>query len=662
MLGVLLALPALLLLTAVVTALAGRSDRVARVTGTAGTVIACGVGLAASLAALLRGERSTVGFDWALPVGALRFGIDPLSSFFLVCIFLVAGLAAVYGAAYLLSYAGRRRLVPALVFYPVLVGAMAAVVLARDAIVLIIAWEIMSVSSFFLVTFEHDRAEVRRAGMLYLTASQAGVVFLFILFALLGRAAGSYTFDAFGATTPTPHLANIAFLLAVVGFGAKAGFWPLHIWLPDAHPAAPTHVSALMSGVMIKMGIYGLLRTLPFLGPPPAWWGGVMIVVGSVSGVAGVLLALAQHDLKRLLAYHSVENIGIIALGIGIGLVAVSQHHPLVASLGFGGALLHVLNHGLFKGLLFQCAGSIQQATGTRDIESLGGLLRGMPVTGALFLVGSVAICGLPPLNGFVSEWLIFVGAVRGGAVFVPGWTVFAIAVVAALALIGGLATACFVKAFGIMFVGQPRSDAARNVHEPGAAMRGAMMVSALLCVTIGLWPAGAVRLVASATADLMGARDGGFPPLPPLGAITRAALALGTLVALLALLRAALLRRRVVRSAATWGCGYEAPTARMQYTAESFARPLLEPFAPLIGARLDRQGPEGPFPAFARYERHVGDMAGERFLIPAYQRVLRLFSHVRGLQHGRIQLYLAYILVTLVVLLVWQLSALGGR
>jgi len=662
MLGLLLALPILLVVTAAASAVVAKSDRIARIVGTAGCLVTCGVGVPTSLVAVLRASRDEIRSGWTLPVGELHFGIDPLSAFFLLCIFLVSGIAAVYGAGYLLAYAGRRRLAPALVFFPLLVAAMATVVLARDAIVLIIAWEIMSVASFFLVIFEHDRPEVRRAGVLYLIASQAGVVCLFVLFALLGRAAGSFDFDRLSGAALTPGLANAAFLLAVAGFGTKAGFWPLHVWLPDAHPAAPTHVSALMSGVMIKMGIYGLLRILLLLGPPPSWWGVVMIGVGGVSGIAGVLLALAQHDLKRLLAYHSVENIGIIALGIGIGLLGVSQGQPFVGFLGFAGAMLHVLNHGLFKGLLFQAAGSIQKATGTRDIESLGGLLRTMPVTGALFLVGSIAICGLPPLNGFVSEWLVFIGAFLGGAAFAPGWTVYAILVVVALALIGGLAAACFVKAFGIVFLGEPRSDRALQAHESGAAMRGAMLVSALLCAAIGVWPAGALRLVAREAAELARIPAGAGPSLPMLSAIPRAALVLAALATLLTLVRALLLRRRAVLRAPTWGCGYAAPTARMQYTAGSFARPLLEPFALIAGARLEARGPDGPFPTSARYARHFGDMAGERVFAPAYRRVLHLFSRVRGLQHGRMQLYLAYILITLIALLVWQLSGLGGR
>ncbi|HEY6865713.1 MAG TPA: proton-conducting transporter membrane subunit [Candidatus Eisenbacteria bacterium] len=662
MLLAILGLVGLLCASALAAAALGRSDRAALAVGAGGSVLACGLGVAASLVALLQGARGSLRAPGLLPVGELHVGIDPLSAFFLVCIFTVSGLAALYGIGYLASYVGRRRLAPALAFFNLLAAAMVGVVLARDGILLIVAWEIMSVASFFLVTYEHDRADVRRAGTLYLIASQLGVVFLFILVALAGRAAGSYDFDRLGACAAVPGLANAIFLLALVGFGTKAGFWPLHIWLPDAHPAAPSHVSALMSGVMIKMGIYGLLRVLTFLGPPPQWWGAMLVAVGAISGVAGVLQALAQHDLKRLLAYHSVENIGIIALGIGIGLLAQNHGAGTIAFLGYAGALLHVLNHGLFKGLLFQGAGSIVHATGTRDIDALGGLYRRMPVTGLLFLIGSIAICGLPPLNGFVSEWLIYVGAFRGGVPGAPGWTVASVVTVLALALIGGLAAACFVKAFGVAFLGEARSAASSRAHEAGPSMRLAMGLGALLCLGIGLWPAGALQLVSSAVADLAPGSTAATYGAGALGAITRACAVLIGLVALLALARLALLRRRRVEAGPTWGCGFEAPDARMQYTAASFAQPLLEPFAAVVSARLEREGPAGYFPERARHEMHVGDMAGELILQPAVHRVLRVFSRVRGLQHGRIQLYLAYILVTLVVLLVWQLSGLGGR
>ncbi len=652
---------ALLCASAVVAALGGRSDRAGLRIGTAGSALACAAGATAALAALLGGEESSLRATWSLPVGELHVALDALSSFFLVCVFLVSGLSAVYGGGYLRAYIGKRRLAPALFFFNLLVASMAVVAIARDGILFLIAWEVMSLASFFLVTFENEREDVRRAGMTYLIASHLGVVLLFVLFAVLGRGAGTYDFDTFvAASAPAAGLANICFLLALVGFGTKAGFWPVHIWLPDAHPAAPSHVSALMSGVMIKMGIYGLLRTLTFLGPPPAWWGAFVVGVGAISGVAGVLHALAQHDLKRLLAYHSVENIGIIALGIGLGLLGQSQGNASVAFLGYAGGLLHVLNHGLFKGLLFMGAGSVLHGTGTRDIETLGGLYRPMPTTAATFLVGSVAICGLPPLNGFVSEWLIYVGAFGGAAHFPTVWAVSSLVTVPALALIGGLAAACFVKAFGVVFLGEPRTAAASNAHEAGSAMRAPMILGALLCIAIGLWPTGAIQLVSPAATLL-----GRMPAAPadvagPLLAITRVAVVLLALMALLALLRHALLRGREVTQAATWGCGYAAPSPRMQYTSTSFAEPLLAPFASVISSRVSQEGPSGYFPAKSHYEEHIGDMAGERFLIPGTRRVIRALSRLRVIQQGRLQLYLVYIAVTLVVLLVWQLMEVG--
>jgi hydrogenase-4 component B len=662
-LGTILLVLGLLVVSALIAALCGRHDRISLTVGTTGSLVACAIGVPLSIAALLNQESSSLRSTWTLPAGEIHVGLDPLTAFFLLCIFTVSGLATLYGAGYLPTYRGRRRLAPAVVFFNLLVASMVLVVLARDAILLIVAWEVMSIASFFLVVYEHDRAEVRRAGVVYLIASQVGVVFLFVLFTLLGRTAGSFDFDllAHGGILPA-SAASTAFIVALIGFGTKAGFWPVHLWLPDAHPAAPSHVSALMSGVMIKMGIYGLLRTLAFLGPPQPWWGGVVIAVGGFSGILGVLHALGQHDLKRLLAYHSVENIGIITLGIGIGLLGQSHGRPEVAFLGYAGALLHVLNHGLFKGLLFHGAGSVLHGTGTRDIDSLGGLYGRMPTTGLTFLIGSVAISGLPPLNGFVSEWLIYFGAFRGGSLLPGEWALFSLLAVVALALIGGLAAACFAKAFGIVFLGEPRTDAPLRARDPGVAMRAAMILGAVSCVAIGFWPAAAVRLVSPA-AQALGGEDSGSPhAIAALGAVTAVALVLLVCVLALALLRALLLRKRIVAQAVTWGCGYEAPTARMQYTAASFAQPLLEPFAALIPSRLDEAKPQGPFPSGAHYEKHLGDVAGERFIEPAFRRLVGLLARARVLQHGRIQLYLAYVFATLVALLLWLLFGVGGR
>ena len=577
-----------------------------------------------------------------------------------MCLFLVGGLAVAYGAGYLGAYRATRRLGPPAALVALLIATMALIVLARDAVVFLMAWEAMSLTSFFLVTFEDERPEVRRAGFTYLIASHAGVVLLFVLFALLARHAGGFGFEDF-ARAGAPPAAGACFLIAVLGFGTKAGFWPVHVWLPEAHPAAPSHVSALMSGVLIKMGIYGLVRTLTFLGPPPTWWGTTLLVVGVVAGLAGVLHALAQHDLKRLLAYHSVENIGIITIGLGLGLLGQSADQPPVAFLGYAGALLHVLNHGLFKGLLFQGAGAVLHATGTRAIDALGGLGRRMPTTALTFLIGAAAISGLPPLNGFVSEWLVYLGAFRAAGTLPTGPALVAVLGFAALALIGGLACACFVKAYGVVFLGEPRTPAAAAAHEAPALMRGPMLAGAALCAVIGLWPAGAVRLVALPAAHLAGLSAPPAAALGPLPLVTRVAALLIGLVLALVLLRAALLSRREVGRAPTWGCGYPLPTPRMQYTAASFAEPLLTPMTTVFTHHRHVDGPTGYFPAAASHEEHLGDVAAERVLGPAVTGFVNLLGRLRIIEHGRIQLYLAYVVVTLVVLLVWQLGLAGN-
>ncbi len=430
-------------------------------------VVAAALGLVPVIQVLASGSSIQFHFPWPVPFGEFFIELDPLSAWFLLPTLLLSAFCAIYGVGYLREQAEKRSLGPVWFFYCLLVLGMTLVLVARNAVLFLSAWELMAVSSFFLVTFEHERESVRNAGWIYLVATHLGTGFLLAFFILMGRETGSMNFDVWAAQgIHTQGLAGILFLMAVVGFGTKAGFMPFHVWLPEAHPAAPSHVSALMSGVMIKTGIYGLLRAFTFLGAPPLWWGWLFIGIGLSSGVLGVLFALAQHDLKRLLAYHSVENIGIIALGIGIGLLGQNTGSPALVALGFGGALLHVLNHALFKGLLFLGAGAVAHSAGTREIDRLGGLLKRMPWTAATFLIGAAAISGLPPLNGFVSEFLIFLGAFKGGISGGSDVAVPLLALVAGLAVIGGLAAACFTKAFGDYF---PRraapadGDAARS-------------------------------------------------------------------------------------------------------------------------------------------------------------------------------------------------------
>jgi hydrogenase-4 component B len=596
-----------------------------------------------------------------VPGGEFYIAIDPLTAWFLLPTLLLAALSAIYGVGYLRSWQGRRSLGPVWFFYGLMVLGMVLVLLARNAVLFLYAWEVMAIASFFLVTFEHERRSVREAGWIYFVATHLGTAFLLAFFLLLARETGSMNFDDWAkAGIHTQGLANVLFLLAVVGFGTKAGFMPLHVWLPEAHPAAPSHVSALMSGVMIKTGIYGLVRAFTFLGTPPLWWGWGLIAIGLSSGVLGVLFALAQHDLKRLLAYHSVENIGIIALGLGVGLLGMSTDSPVLMVLGFGGGMLHVLNHALFKGLLFLGAGAVAHGTGTREIDQLGGLLKRMPWTAVTFLVGAVAICGLPPLNGFVSEFLIFFGAFKGGIAAGGPVAVPLLALIAGLALIGGLAVACFTKAFGIVFLGEPRSEHVSQANESDWTMRLPMLLLAIGCVAIGLFAPVAVGGLQSVLESISGRR----PEIVsanlasasvPLMFVVIGSLAFLLLVALLLLVRRGLLAGRPVEKSVTWGCGYVQPTARMQYTASSFAQPLTDLFRSLLGTKKKVSPPGGLFPPDAALHTETPDLSREEMYRPMFERGEAWLSQLRWLQHGNVQLYILYIAATLVALLVWK-------
>ena len=482
--------------------LMGRT-RVATWLATLGVWIGCGIASVPVIAALSGQAVTPIQIAWSMPGGSLSFGLDGLSAFFCLPILLISPLAALYGCAYLANE--KKSLGPILFFYNVLTASMLLLMASRNALLFLIVWELMAISSFFLVVFDDEHAHVREAGWTYLIATHIGTAALLVLFALLGRQANSLDFDRMAGAGLSPAMASVLFALAVIGFGSKAGFIPLHVWLPEAHPAAPSHVSALMSGVMIKTGIYGLLRMLTLLGNPSAAWGWTLIIIGLVSGILGVAFALAQHDLKRLLAYHSVENIGIIALGIGAGLLGLAWKQPVLVVLGFGGGILHVLNHAVFKSLLFLGAGAVVHSTGTRDIDHLGGLFKSMRWTGVTFLVASAAISGLPPFNGFVSEFLIYVAAFSGVRAGSPETVILAIGITGGLALIGGLAAACFAKAFGVVFLGEPRSSHAVDAHEVGAAMRWPMAILAVACLGIGLLAPTAVNLVTPAVRVVAG-------------------------------------------------------------------------------------------------------------------------------------------------------------
>jgi hydrogenase-4 component B len=646
-----------------VSSLAARSrPALATVLGAGGAAVAGGVGLVASLIALVRGGTESAALPWLPGLGAsLSVGTDPLSLYFLVPVFGLTAIAAVYGGGYLRPDAAGRRAGGAWLAYDLLAASMAAVVVARNGVFFLVAWETMTLSSYFLVVHDHEREEARRAGTVYLVASQIGTAALLVMFLLLGGA-GAAPLD-FARLAPTSAgIAGASFVLAMIGFGTKAGFVPLHVWLPEAHPAAPSHVSALMSGVMIKLGIYGLVRTLSLLGVPPAWWGWTVLAVGVLSAILGVLFALAQHDLKRLLAYHSVENIGIIGIGIGVGMLGTAYGLPVVALLGWSGGLLHVINHAAFKGLLFLGAGAVQHATGTRELDLLGGLAKKMPVTAAAFLVGSAAIAGLPPLNGFVSEFLIFGGALESARAAPLATAGLAAVVIVALGLVGGLAAACFAKAFGIVFLGEPRSPRAGAGHEARPLMLVPLGLLAAVCLAIGLSGTLVVAMVApvaAAAASLPAVDVAGIVARVsrPLGGVLVGAAIFLALTGALALGRWLLSRRRPAASAVTWDCGYAAPTARMQYTASSFARPILDMFTPVLPSRRTTPDLREPFPAGGELSSETHDLFTHGVYRPTAGLAARIAAPLRRLQHGNLHLYVLYIVAALVALAFWKLG-----
>ena len=594
------------------------------------------------------------------PVGNMVFHIDSLSAFFLIPICILSVLAVIYSRGYLRGQQTSMARGIHTCLLSLFAVSMALVVMAQDAIMFLVCWEIMTVLSYFLVTFDSEKEEVCQAGRLYLVLSHVGVACLFALFMLLGGTNGNTQFDSFSVMGPSATGTAI-FLLAVIGFGLKAGFIPLHVWLPKAHPAAPSHISALMSGVMIKLGIYGLMRVLCFVQHPPLWWGVLLIIIGMLSGILGIFYALTQSDLKKLLAYSSIENIGIIALGIGTGLIGRSTHTPFLTVLGFSGALLHTLNHALFKGLLFFGAGAIQHATGTRNIEQLGGLLKKMRLSGTAFIVGAAAICGLPPLNGFVSELLIYSGALYGGATLNNvGAAATLFAAVAALALIGGLAVACFTKAIGIIFLGEPRTTHAAAAHEVEANMRIPMMILAGCCVLIGLvgpvfihWLSAPVAqlsaLTATETAQLLHRCSSPFRILSGMVFV------LLLLAGALALLRRHLLAGRSVTTAGTWDCGYVAPTARMQYSATSFAGPILAIFPRLLRPKLHFCKLASWFPQRTTLHSSCADLIMRWLYEPGYRLLCTACNRLKVLQHGNTHLYILYILIILLLFMLWK-------
>jgi len=639
-----------------------RNQRQANVVGMIGALSGSALAAVPAIKCLSGSVINPLKYHWSIPLGSFSIGMDRLSAWFVLVIMFISAVAAIYGYQYLKSYIGKKNLGSIWFFYNLLALGMLFVVIARNGLLFLIAWEIMSISSFFLVVVEDEKEKVRKAGWTYLIAMHFSAAFLLVFFLLLSQGKGSLDFETFSSFANSGQtLLNIAFVLALIGFGTKAGFILLHAWLPEAHPVAPSHISAVMSGVMIKTGIYGILRSFEFLGTGPSWWYWTLLAVGACSGIVGVVFALAQKDLKRLLAYSSVENIGIITLGMGMGLFGIQNNEPAIAVLGFSGTLLHVANHSLFKSLLFLGAGAVKHATGTLEIEKLGGLLKRMPKTGAAFVTGSAAISGLPPLNGFISEFCIYVAAFMALTSQADNGIAVAVVVISSLALIGGLAATCFTKAFGIVFLGTARSDLAENAHEAEWPMRLAMIILASGCVLLGIGAPFVFELVKPVVLELtqnsIQLTTGSLLWFSnALFYIAAGSCLLILFVLTLALIRKQLLAGRNVTAAGTWGCGYVAPNTRMQYTASSFAQPVTNLFKDGLQGERKFTPPKKYFPEKRDFSSKFPDVVIAKLYSPLFLATDWLMSKMRWLQQGRIQLYVLYIGITLLTLLIWKL------
>jgi hydrogenase-4 component B len=600
---------------------------------------------------------------------------DPLSLFFVFVILLVSIPSAVYSIDYLKGQYSGRKIAYNWVMFVLFVFSMLLVVTSSNALLFLIAWEIMSLVSFFLVIFDHEHYKSVKAGIIYIVMTHIGTAFLIAAFLLMFRHSHSFDFSLMKLACQSMPSAtrNIIFLSLLIGFGTKAGIVPLHIWLPYAHPQAPSHISAVMSGVMIKTAIYGLIRFVIYiLGVNELWWGNLILVLASVSCLVGVMYALMEHDLKKLLAYHSVENIGIILLGIGASMVFLSLNMPVLYTLAMIAGLYHLVNHAIFKSLLFFCAGSVYKSTGLRDIEKLGGLIKTMPWTAIAFLTGSMAISALPPLNGFISEWLTF-QAIFGGILNAPhgGIKILMGIYASALALTGGLAAACFVKAFGISFLAMPRSEEAQKSKEAPSLMIYVSISMAALALFFGLFAVNIVKVLSQIAQSIAGINLNSFTfavnnlisiPQNAGSAYLSSPIIAFVLIFAIGISFASVyffLPGRKASTGKTWGCGYYKLDSRTQYSATAFSKPFRIAFNFFYRPyRKTHEIKESSYHVKSRrYETFITHVFTKYIYESVLERVFGTANFMGKLQSGSIHFYLAYIFIVIVFLLIFKNS-----
>ena len=636
------------------------SPRASTVIYGASLIISVALG-AIGLNSLFDNAVSAAALPLGLPWIGAHFRIDALAAFFVIVVNLGGATASLFALGY-----GRHEETPerVLPFYPIYLAAMNLVVLADDAFSFLVSWEFMSLTSWALVIAHHRDRENMRAGYVYLLMASFGTMALLLAFGLLTGGNGNYVFDAIRATHPAAALSAMVLILALLGAGSKAGIVPLHAWLPLAHPAAPSHVSALMSGVMTKVAVYGFVRIVfDLVGPPAWWWSMAVLAAGGISAVMGVLYALMQHDLKRLLAYHTVENIGIIYIGLGLALAFKAHGMAVAAALALTAGLFHVFNHSVFKSLLFFGAGSVLNATGERDMEHLGGLIHRMPQTAFVFLVGCVAISALPPLNGFVSEWLTFQAILLSPQLPSWGLKLLVPAVGALLALSAALAAACFVKAFGVTFLGRPRTPAAAKARETDSNSLAAMFALAALCFVAGILPGIFIDALAPVTHALLGMsmpHQSGLDWLTVVPIAESRSSYNGLLVFIFVTLSGSIAAFAIHRLASdrlrrgpAWDCGYPDPSLATQYTASSFAQPIRRVYGSMVfrAREIGEMPPPGSI-APARLTVELRDLIWDTLYAPVAVVIGFATERMNILQFLTIRRYLSLVFAALVFLL----------
>jgi len=608
---------------------------------------------------LFTGKILTKIFYLPEPIGNFSLIIDPLSAFFIMIISLMSLIGVIYCIGYIQPYLNKNKNISShFLFLTVLIASMLCVVTIQNALLFLIVWEIMSLSSFFLVIFENDRKEVLAAGINYLIYMHISIIFIILGFIMLSVKSGSLDFNSFKSILASNQVfANGIFICLFIGFGIKAGFVPFHNWLPKAHPAAPSHVSGIMSGVMIKTGIYGILRILTLMNLPNECISYFVLIISVITALFGIFYATAQRDIKKLLAYSSIENIGIIGIGISLGMLGLTYHNNLVALLGFSGGLLHLLNHSIFKEILFFCAGAVYKHTHIKNMEQLGGLAKKMPFTTVLFLIGSLAICALPPFNGFISEFLIYIALLKGFAIKNIYTLILLVISIASLALVGSIALLCFTKVFTITFLGIPRSEKAETVKEDVSfIMILPIILLAVFVLLIGLFPQYAIKIVLNPAIFILKNNQISNQLLMPIKLMQTISFCCFGFIALILVIlgiRQFVLKNKKIDIQNTWSCGYQSVNNRMQYTGSSYVSPFLSMLKPFFIKHFDIKKPKEIFPKEAHFKLNIEDI--EEFyiinpLIRADERFLALFQWFQG---GNTQQYILYGLIFLVLALI---------